>query len=503
VSDTRGGQANIRQWLNLFEITNLADHSVPYQLLRVQGLPPDDQVDRNLNQLVKKVAYELRQPVALVRRRDMPYLAIPASVPVPARQQRLTPHVVMLVPDEASVLRLDRLDADTLPIARAFLQRSLQNPLYENAQLWSQGRTYFDKYPMSEQRQTGIDLYSGFVWNIVANDEGRLFVSIDSTMRTVDHDWLSNKVDGSLNGYKGRSCVYHFGHQWYVVQLLALTDMSIEQQTFVTQQDAPVQNVLAYTRKRWDKDMPPWVRDLDPSSPAILYRNPGSNDQRYGALALCKRMYSTADSEAQSAHRQAILDPTTRFARAAQIASTYFQRAELLGRPLRVSTSPLEIERRVFAMPSQRFGHGRILAVDQSDTELATDHAPLDLLGKSRLRLLQDPNAGPLVSNPFDRQWLLVPDGLPRSINDDFRQRFETAMHGVSGQADYRVQVVVYNDKDARSLYQQVAAIRAAIAANKIDRGYALLVLPEQAKPDLHNYMKKTLWPNLQFGVNP
>lgn len=78
-----GGLSRTRQWENRFEITNRDELSLAYRLLTVRGLPPGDHYDKNLNQLLKQVRYQMKQPVALVRRGDAHCLAIPAVRPCP------------------------------------------------------------------------------------------------------------------------------------------------------------------------------------------------------------------------------------------------------------------------------------------------------------------------------------------------------------------------------------------------------------------------------------
>src|SRR5260370_9293617 len=111
-----------------------------------------------------------------------------------------------------------------------------------------------------------------------------------------------------------------------MVQLWAITDRSVADQQFTTS-NGVVSNVLSYTRDRWRADMPPWIRDLAPESPAIIYRYPGNEQERYGALALCKLALSTAETDAAGLHRQPILDPSPRFERTAGIVTQYFQQA--------------------------------------------------------------------------------------------------------------------------------------------------------------------------------
>ncbi|GEM_PF-2117642 len=42
---------------------------------------------------------------------------------------------------------------------------------------------------------------------------------------------------------------------------------------------------------------------LDPRSPAIQYRNPGNDEERYGALSLCKLMLSSEDARVETKRR--------------------------------------------------------------------------------------------------------------------------------------------------------------------------------------------------------
>lgn len=492
----------LRQWVNLFAITNQADLTLPYRLLEVRGLPPGDHYEKNLNRLVKAVSYEIRQPVALVRRGERHYLAIPADAGLPALEQPLMPHVAALIPaDRTFPLELARLDRATTPIAIAFLQMALRTPLWQRGDLWGSGRAYYSKRALNAAApDTGVDVYPGFAWSVVAGSDGRLSLAVDAVVRYVDRLWLLERLSGGTpHRYLHRHCLYYFGHQWYVVQLWGVTGLAIAEQRFIPEGASQPVDVLTHTQERWRESAPPWVRELDPASPAIVYRYPGNEKERYGALALCKLTLSSADAKAAGLHRPATWEPAPRFQYIMRVVQRYFQQAQLGGQPICVAAEPTAVERRLFAVPPQRFGRGRTLAVSAAAPAPATDVVPLEHLGRRRLRMALDPQVGPPDPAPFDAQYLMLPHSMPRPINEDFERRFVQAMREVSGRQEYSVRRILYDDRGARSLYRQVRAIQKAVAHNGIRRGYALLVLPERATRDLHNYIKRALWPDLQF----
>lgn len=491
----------LRQWVNLFAITNQAELSMAYRLLEVRGLPSGDNYEKNLHRLVKGVSYEIRQPVALVRRGDRHHLAIPGDAMLPALEQPLMPHVALLIPsDRTFPLEFADLDRETAPIAIAFLQTALRTPLWQRRSLWGNGRAYYSKRALNaDTADTSVDMYPGFAWSVVAARDGRLLLAVDPVVRYVDRLWLLERLDGGHpHRYLRRHCLYHFGHHWYVIQLWGITGLSIADQRFIHEGASQPVDVLTYTQERWRESPSPWVCALDSASPAIVYRYPGNEQERYGALALCKLTLSSADAKAAGLPRPATWEPARRFQHIIRVVQHYFQQAQLGGRPISVATEPMAVERRVFAVPPQRFGRGRTLAVHPAAPAQATDVVPLEHLSRRRVRLVLDAQAGPLDTGPFDAQYLMLPHSVPRPINEDFERRFVHAMRDVSGQQEYMVRRILYDDRGARSLYRQVRAIQKAVAHNGLRRGYALLVLPERATRDLHNYIKRALWPDLQ-----
>jgi len=110
---------------------------------------------------------------------------------------------------------------------------------------------------------------------------------------------------------------------------------------------------------------------------------------------------------------------------------------------------------------------------------------------------LLDPNIGTLSSSGFDAQYVFLPLSLERQLAEDFYARFSRSIEQIYS-CHYEATPVYYDDRHTRTLVKQVQAILGAVAENEIDHGYALLILPSQAESDLHNHIKKELWPDIQ-----
>ena len=156
---------------------------------------------------------------------------------------------------------------------------------------------------------------------------------------------------------------------------------------------------------------------------------------------------------------------------------------------------PLEAPRRSFLVPDVQFGQEKRLHVRRTD---ADDGIALCDLGKARMRYLTGKESGgTYVSEPFRAQYVLMPASMPESIQDSFRERLTATVKGFCPQP-YRLQTVLYDDT-GRSCVSQVRSIRAALNRTNAAEGYALLVLPHNADPKLHNAIKRELWPRLQI----
>lgn len=482
--------------LNLFEVTNLSQLNCSYRLLKVEGLTADpeggDLEEKNLNILVKKLAFEGKMPVALVRSGGIACVAIPWEQPLPSLEHTLTPDVVTLIPeDKECSLDFGNLTRETERIALSFLSFTLRTPLMDDHRLWNASPlTFLVKRPVNWRDDTReTDVFGGFGVRLLRMDR-KIYLAVRLAYKYVDRKWLTDRCDASqLHEYHMRHALYHFGHRWFPVQLLGPTGKSIAEQKFQPADNGPVTTVYDYTVAKASKGAPPWIMALDKDSPAINYRYPGNKKRRYGAAALCKLIHATDHPSTKSLHRMAIKPPQQRYSQTGQIVAQYFGKAELNGVPVQISIESLRTRPKLFRVPDQIFGQEEILRIRDGSRP---DGIDLDDLGQRRLSNLLDNRIGGLVTSGFDAQYLIAPEGLPRGIVEDFQDRVQKTVQQFV-HTPYSMELLLYKDQGCNTLKEQVEAILAACSEAAIKQGYAVLILPRSPKPDLHNYIKRRL----------
>ncbi|MBI3464770.1 MAG: hypothetical protein HY000_17195 [Planctomycetes bacterium] len=491
--------------LNCFEITNASALRMDYRLVAADGpfdpeLGDGDLADRNLQQLVKRIQFQEKIPVAIERSGPQPLLAIPADHTLTRLEYELTPDVATLAPrDDVGQLHLGDRNNTSDRIALSFLSWYLRSPLFRDNRLWSSGAlTYFNKRPLNYHRDDrDIDVYRGFGFRL-ARVDGRLCVWVRLAHRYVEARWLLDSYDPqSVNQQlRMRHVLYHFGHQWFPVQLMGITGRTIGEHTFVPEGGAGSISIFDYTlREARGKKMPAWIESLDANTAAVLYRYPGNEKRRLGAAALCKLLVPTEDPRVRGVHELSILDPAQRFRETRGVVEAYLQRAAFGETPICLRPAPLQVEPKMFAIPAQEFGQGKLLRVGR---DLAKGEVPLKDFAKKRMDLLLDPEGGFAVNTPLDAQCVIVPARQERKVAEDFQQRLEKTVCSLIKRA-YSFTRVVYDDNSARTLKQQVDAITAALSTAGIESGRGVLMLPARAQPDLHNLLKRKLGDRFQL----
>ena len=485
----------ISHLLSLYRIENLSTLEMKYRLVEVDipcysAAADADHKHETVGLLERQMAYSERLPVAIVHRSGAVFIAIPADAKLSKLEYKLTPEVARLKPrDEVFVATFEDPLSDGYSVALSFLRFSLAGTVWRHRELWSSGSACFQKRPANYQENgREVDIYEGFSFRVVRVDDG-LYLSVDVKHRYAESAWLLEKhTTNSRSELRMKHVLYHFGHQWYPAQLLDIIDQPIEKATFALP-TGEVADVFDYTRDKAGKDSPPWIQSLLPSSPTLVYQYPGSKQRRFGAAALAKLLLPTAEPKVARMHQRSIVAPSERFERTRRFVERYFQDVHMGDALVEISKEAVNEKAQHFAIPALRFGQGRILRLGGSPTEK---------LGRMRLGTLLDPSAGFAVTSSLSNQYLLVPESLPREISEDFCERIRKTvrefLHG-----SYVADVVLFNDRNARTLKAQVDAVIGVLDMERVQGGCGLLVLPENAKPDLHNYLKRSLQDRFRF----
>lgn len=478
--------------LNLYAITNVDNLRARYRLIDIEGsFGDEDLADQNLSVLAKRVALDEKVPVALFRQSDKPILAVPANAYLAKREYQLTPDVVELRPrPEEHELCLGAMTPEMESVGLAFLSFHLRTPLFHDRNLWSSGPgTYFAKRPVNyRENRRDVDVYEGFSFRVV-RVKGKLYVSIAITYKYSDCLWLLERnAPQDLPALKMRHMLYHTGHRWFPVQFLALTGNRIAEQSFVMD-DGTKRTVFEHTHLVAGEQPPQWIQSLDPDYPAIGFQYPGSGKKHYGAAALCKLLLSNDDPAAKKLHRLSIVAPEDRFRKSGEILRKHLFGAKFEGIPLWFDQTPLAYEPKFFSVPLLCFGQGKILDASA---------VGLEKLGNARMGYLLDPQGGLAVHGPLGAQCLFLPQTLDRKIAQPFQESLENTVREFL-HAPYKFQPVVYANDQKRTLREQVDAIVEAARQNGGLSGHGILILPENAAPDLHNYIKKKLHSQIQF----
>lgn len=291
-----------------------------------------------------------------------------------------------------------------------------------------------------------------------------------------------------------KHALYHYGNRWFPIQILGPCGKSISEQKFQPEREQKAISVYDYTLREVGRGKAPaWIKSLDPDSPAVKYQYPGNQKKRYGAASLCKLMGATEDARVGRLHRMSILPPDELMNESIRIVRDYLGDIRFGDQPIRVSTSPKETKRKVFSVPPQEFGQGQTIHVGR---DVSAGEVPYGNLG--RLRMSMSSDGGVAVSSPLDAQYLIVPSTLDRTIVEDLKSRFERTARNLL-QRGFSFDLVVYGDQGSRKLREQVESVIDALDKSKVASGRGVVVLPERAEPDLHNFLKKRLRDRIQF----
>ncbi len=486
--------------LNLFPVRDFSGLKCSYRLLEVTNLPRNAQFIENLHRLATMIAKASSQPVSPYRIGDNHFLATTANVDRLKAEWRLTPHVAVVKPvGRTELLDYGAIETDQVDFALNTLRFQIRGALNKHDDLWNDTpSTFYSRIPLSLDGTEGdVAVLPGFSYYMHYLSDRGIYLSLEYKVKYVDPLSLLEHLDAGAKAsdFKFQHFLYRSAHNWFRIQLMELTGNSVSEQKFVHAKDGKTYNVYDWTINACQDCVPDHIENMKPDSPAVLYRYPNDNKDWFGAAALCYKTYQNDAPQVRRLHHLSLLPPNRRLQKYRELIAKYFQKISFpSGDCFSVSDRPFKTEPRRFEISDLMYRSDKVLHVRRSENEKGID---LHDFPKKRMEYLQSSDGGLLVSEPLPNQYLIAPTSLHRDITKGFKSEIINRVRKMYPH-QYQMTDVLFDDTNARNLHRQVAAVKRAVERYGIDRGAGLLILPENASDDLHNYLKRELFGKLQ-----
>lgn len=460
---------------NIFPIVNLGDLTSTYRLYRIRGLRRDQtEYHQNRQTIARKLSYAFRSPVAVIDHDGEPHLVLRADAPEPESPYQLIRQAVYfdLVPGTRD-LDYTRRTPENDEICLRFIQFTLQAPLGSNPRLWQPGagKPFFEKAAPLEQGR--LVRYAGFAVRAVLTPEGGIGLCVDATHKLVARSSLPMRLTrDQFRQWRGRHCIYHFGHKWYDIQLREFSDLDVSHELIPL--DGKMVPLLEYVVAQSQKPIPEELARLAHDASVVYYQS-NQGESRSAPAALCYPVYDTHGDEARRLHGSTILTPQERRECILRYVGQYLQNLRFGDITVRVAAEPVRVLQKMFLMPDFEFGNSRILSIRGTN---GAQQVSLDTVGRTRAALLRDKDAGFYVRDRLDRQYLFLPQSVADSFGDQFvadlrRTVDELYPHG----GGYDPILVTYKDRGPRTFVEQGNAILAAAHEHCTKPGFGLVMI--------------------------
>jgi hypothetical protein len=462
---------------NVFPFLNLAELATQYRLYEIRGLKRHSEYYKNRQNLIHRLSYLLKHPVTIIEGEEKPYLVVAADAPEPPASCPIVRGVVYFKPT-GKTLKLDYLlrTPQNDEICLRFLHFMVQSALFENAQLWqpSAGYPFFEKTPYQEFGS--IFLFRGFSVRPVFTEDGGIGVCVDVQHKFVSRDPLPNYLtEQAFQSYKAKHCIYHYGHQWYEIQLSEVSDLNVMEAMVPKRLGSnTLIPLLNFVMENCRKPIPEDLVSVPQDGAVVHYFN-NQNQDRQAIAALCHLVHDTADPAVQRYHSHTILKPHIRRSVIHQLVAKYLREIKYGNITLKVASTPEQVSGQMFTLPDYRFGNSYRLSVRGTE---GANQVSLEQVGRRRLELLSSPDAGVYVKEKFDRQYILLPQTVGDSFGDKFVQDLKKVVDQLYPEGGgYRPQVIYYPDRGFRTYVEQGKAILRTVEEHQLQPGYGVVML--------------------------
>lgn len=459
---------------NIYPILNLHDFSAQYRLYKIRGLQKEQsEYYQNRQILISRISYTLRTPATIIESGDDSYLVLRADAgtpPSPFPLVRL--NVYLDASDQLRDLNFSQLTSDTAQIATRFLQFMLQAPLSAHHSLWQPGagRPFFEK--ASSHTALGVTKYTGFVVRVVPITGGGLGLCVDLAHKYVrSHPLPAHLTRPEFRPYKGKHCIYHYGHRWYEIQLREFADVTVTE--YKIGENGAQSSLLEFIARESQKPISPELAQLPTDASVVLYST-NQGQMRAAPAALCYPVLDSSDT-AKSNRPNALLKPHERRSGVQRFVDRYLRALRFSTMSLQIGNEPLCIAQKMFLLPDYEFGNSCIVSVRGTPN---TQQVSLDNIGRTRLSNLRDKGAGFYVRDPLQRQYIVLPQSVYDSFGRALVNDLTAAVNDLFPQdRPYEPIVTTYNDRVQQTFVEQGNAILQSVTQQCTKSGFAVVMI--------------------------
>ncbi|MEM2160846.1 MAG: hypothetical protein QXN55_07835, partial [Candidatus Nitrosotenuis sp.] len=486
--------------LNVYLIENLSEIKCAYKLFKVRGLDPESEdYDKNAQILSDKLSRITKSPCEIIKKENELYLAQPVGCQDPPTKFSGVRVDVLIEPTNiVNELNYGELAVEDNQLALRFLKFYLDGPLYDNHYLWrpGAGKPFYQKLPdeaFSLMSQTA-EAYKGFKLRPIILSDNRIGLCVDLTMTYAAKHTLPTKISSNdIRKYKGKHCIYEYGHKWYEIRIEGLSNLNVSEVEY------PTGGSLYDHLQTITNSHKPKTLQMLPKDCSVLTYKTSTGEIRNVPSGLCRLVYMTNHPSVREYHTRSIMAPFIKKKEIDFVVRKYLKSLSFQQTPLKISERMLELKTERFLPPDLKFGNGKILSVKGTINSIRT---LLEEFGFEKNKLLFSNDAGFFTRKPLDKQYIVLPKSIMAKFGEvyisDIKEQFKK-MYSLNDSFLYAPSVVTYDDTVHRSVYPFGREIVETVLKNSPDPGYALVIIPRlrdgysNKEDELANYVMREL----------
>lgn len=459
---------------NIFPIKNFDNLTSFYKLYQITGLNKEQEdYYKNCQLIIDRLSRKLRTPALVIERQNKPYLVVRDDSLEPP-----SPYVLIRTPVRFEYIHKIRLDyasrsPENTAICLRFLQFLIQTPLYEDRRLWlpRSGGPFFEKKPIITEGK--ISVFRGFKVRSTAIPNGGLGLCIDVSTKYISSYPLPIELDrDSFEEFKGKHCIYHYGHRWYDIKLAYFSDEKANERLIPKGQR--LVKLIDYIIEESDKPIPPELANLKYDAPVIIYKNTRGGDCAAPA-PLCYPVVDTYNLSLQHTDLKSTIEPEERERNIYHYVKKYIDALSFGDVSINVSTKPMKIRRTVFWLPDYEFGNSKIITVQ---SPLKPQGVKLQDIGKVRMSTLLNNEIGFYSQDPLPSHYFFMPQTVYESCGKTFHKNLcDTVDTMYPQQIRFSSDIIPYDDKKKKTYAEQGKAILQALEHQEILGGYCTVMI--------------------------